>query len=132
MALAWAEHGDQFAARRAEAVALAGSDAEALYARYADRIGPRRKGTIYRSHSGIVYEVLEVRFGDAAREVLPYSEWALMVRELHSGFEFPIRYVWTAQDHVLRQPVDEDAKADAVEAAGALVANVLGGTVVSA
>jgi hypothetical protein len=131
VALAWAAHGDLFAERRLEAVKQAGTEAEALHARYADRIGPRAKGTVYRSHSGVVYEVLDVLFGDAAREVLPYSEWALQVRETHSGYEFPIRYVWTAQDEVLSTP-DAEAATNAAEAAGALVANLLGATVVSA
>ncbi|WP_435058466.1 hypothetical protein [Streptomyces sp. bgisy060] len=115
------------------------TDADAYRHLYSAAIGPRFKGTIYRDAAG-TWEVLEVLFGDEARERRSYASWLLVERSLyadghlgHKGAAERVhRFGWTQHDTVVVQPAEFDVKAHAAKAAGALVANGLAGSAVSA
>jgi hypothetical protein len=115
------------------------TDAAAYRRLYEAAIGPRFAGTIYSDAAG-TWEVLEVLFGDEALARCSYSTWLLVERNLYAdghlgnkgAAQREHRYGWTPFDRVVFQPAENDAKVHAAEAASALVANGLAGSVVSA
>ncbi|MFF3730969.1 hypothetical protein ACFYXM_11755 [Streptomyces sp. NPDC002476] len=109
------------------------TDAAAIRYLHESVIGPRFEGTVYRDATG-TWEVLEVLFGDEALERGSHTTWLLVERNLFDNGRREHRFGWTANDRVIAQPAEnnDDARVFAAEAAGALVANGLAGTAVSA
>ncbi|MFJ1837895.1 hypothetical protein ACIOJ9_29000 [Streptomyces sp. NPDC088175] len=121
---------DRIAALKADSPGM--TDAEAYRRLFESAIGPRFEGTIYRDAAG-TWEVLEVLFGDAARQRRSYTSWVLVERSIFDHKDRRVhRFGWTPHDAVLMQPAEFDVTAHAAEAAGALVANGLAGMAVRA
>jgi hypothetical protein len=77
---------------------------EALRRVTAQQIGPRRPGTVYYD-GGRVVEVRDVITDSAeARRVLRRraAQFAVLVRDLHTGTEHYTGAVWTGSDRVLK------------------------------
>ncbi|MEU3704750.1 hypothetical protein AB0E82_20980 [Streptomyces anulatus] len=121
---------DRIAALKADSPGM--TDAEAYRRLFEAAIGPRFEGTIYRDAAG-TWEVLEVLFGDAARERRSYTSWVLVERSIFDHKDRRVhRFGWTQHDAVLMQPAESEPREFAAIAAGALVANGLAGSAVRA
>ncbi|MEV7681581.1 hypothetical protein AB0O64_23950 [Streptomyces sp. NPDC088341] len=120
---------DRIAALKADSPGM--TDAEAYRRLFESAIGPRFEGTVYRDAAG-TWEVLELLFGDEAREKQSYTSWLLVERSVFDHSPREHRFGWTANDQVIYQPAEREPSEFAAVAASALVANGLTGSVVSA